>query len=143
MKRSGFKRKPPKPKVRKKRDRLPSIKTMRNKCDALLTPIVKLMFPYCLLTDEPTQVAHHHVHKSKSNALRYYIPNLIPLTHTSHLALHMNESYWASKIVQIRGIAWFEELERIKQTTVKTDIYWYIQNHARLTEFLKKLSTDQ
>lgn len=46
--------KPKKPKAKKKREKLPTVKTMRKKCDNLLTPIVKKMYPYCLLTGMPT-----------------------------------------------------------------------------------------
>jgi hypothetical protein len=130
----------PKSKVKAKKDKLPTVKKMRAKCDKLLTPIIKKLYPYCLLTGAPTEVAHHHVHKSASNALRYYIPNLIPLTNSAHLALHINESYWASKIVQIKGLKWFEDLEREKNKTIKCDIHWYIENYNRLKEILDSLN---
>lgn len=136
---TGFKRKTKlqlRAKKVKKRAKLPSIKTMRNKCDALLTPIIKKLYPRCLLTGMDTEVAHHHVHKSKSNALRYYIPNLIPLTHKAHQALHHNESYYASMILRLKGLEWFEDIERVKNTTVKTDIYWYMEHYKRLKEIL-------
>lgn len=135
-------RKVPKKRVRKaKRAKLPAIKTMRNKCDKLLTPIIKEMHPYCLLQGSETcarvtQVAHHHVHKSRSTRLRYEIDNLIPLCHSCHMMLHQNESYWASKIVQIRGLEWFEELERLKNEEVKVDVHFYIENYERLREYL-------
>jgi hypothetical protein len=93
-------------KVTTTRKRLPTVKSMRNKCDALLTPIIKKMYPRCLLTGQPTEVAHHHVKKSESSALRYYIPNLIPLTHKAHMALHSHETLYSSRIVAIRGVDW-------------------------------------
>ncbi len=142
---TGFKRpatghrKPQVKRKKVKRTKLPSIKTMRTKCDNLLTPIIKKMYPNCLLTGAPTEVAHHHVHKSKSAALRYYIPNLIPLTGSAHVALHHNESYWASKIVQIRGIEWFEDLEREKRREMKIDVHYYIAEHKRLPDILASL----
>lgn len=125
---------------RKSKDRLPSAKTVRNKCDSLLTPIIKLLYPRSILSGAETQVAHHHVHKSKSSALRYYIPNLIPLTHSEHLALHNNESFYASKIVQIRGIEWFEDIEKKKNEIVKTDVHWYMDNYERLLALRDSLS---
>lgn len=123
----------------KKREKLPSAKTMRSKCDKLLTPIIKLMYPHCLLTGQPTEVAHHHVKKSKSNALRYYIPNLIPLTHHAHLKLHCDETYWSSKIVEIKGLEWWKDIEREKQKTVKTDVHFYIENYNRLSALKEEL----
>lgn len=125
-----------KPKA-KKRTKLPAISTMRNKCDKLLTPIIKEIHPYCLLQGSEncarvTQVAHHHVHKSNSTRLRYELENLIPLCHACHMMLHANESYWASKIVQIRGLEWFEALEKKKNEIVRTDVHFYIENYERL-----------
>lgn len=112
----------------------PSLKTLRNKCDALLTPIVKKLHPSCFFCGAPTEVAHHHVHKSKSNRLRYELDNLINLCNGCHIKLHHNESYWASKIVEERGLEWFKRLERMKQETVKTDILWYQSNYERLSK---------
>lgn len=126
-----------------KRKKLPAISTMRNKCDKLLTPIIKLMYPTCLLTGEPTEVAHHHVHKSKSSNLRYYIPNLIPLTNKAHQALHHNESFWASKIIEKRGIEWFQDLEAKKNEIQKIDVHWYIEHHDRLRALLEELENEE
>ncbi len=159
MKRSGFKRpkfedyefvqdKPRKraknpvarlvaPKKGIRKAKLPSIKTVRNKCDALLTPIVKSLYPHCLLCGFETQVAHHHVHKSSSNRLRYEILNLINLCNKCHCALHNNESYYASKIILIKGTKWFEEIERLKRETVKADVHWYLENYTRLSNLQK------
>lgn len=112
----------------------PGIKTLRNKCDGLLTPIIKNKFPNCLLCGNETQVAHHHVHKSKSTRLRYELDNLIPLCNHCHIVLHNNESYWASKIVEIRGIEWFKRIDKIKNELVRADKYFYQKNYERLKE---------
>jgi 5-methylcytosine-specific restriction endonuclease McrA len=111
-----------------------SIKTLRNACDALLSPLVKKLHPRCLLCPNETQVAHHHIHKSQSSVLRYELDNLINLCNACHLRLHMNESFWASKIIQLKGIEWFNELERKKNQLVKTDRYFYEENLERLKE---------
>jgi len=100
-------------------------KKSQAQCDKLLTPIVKMMHPVCLLHGHAegcnyhTEVAHHHVHKSKSLILRYNFDNLINLCHHCHLMLHFNESFWASKIVQIKGLEWFEKLEKEKNKIIK------------------------
>jgi len=113
---------------------------LQKKCDSLLTPIVKILHPKCLLCGLETQVAHHHVHKSKSNALRYNFDNLINLCSKCHLALHHNESYYASKIVTIKGVDWFEDIERIKnQVTIKADIVYYTNKLEELEEYKNKL----
>lgn len=88
--------------------------TSQAMCDKLLTPIIKLMFPKCLLCGFYTQVAHHHCHKSKSLRLRYDFKNLIPLCSSCHFKLHQNESYWASIIVKKRGIGWFNYIQKTK-----------------------------
>jgi hypothetical protein len=54
----------------------------------------------------------------------------------------MNESYYASKIVKIKGLRWFNNLEKKKNGLVKADIYFYEEHLARLTKQLAKLSTD-
>lgn len=84
-----------------------------------------MIHPVCLLNgyaegcNYNTEVAHHHVHKSKSLILRYNFDNLINLCHHCHLMLHFNESYWASKIVQIKGLKWFEAIEKEKNKIYK------------------------
>jgi 5-methylcytosine-specific restriction endonuclease McrA len=117
--------------------KLPKLSTMRNKCDALLTPIIKNMFPYCLLCNGKTEVAHHHIHKGASTRLRYEIDNLIPLCNHCHLALHMQESYHASRIVSYRGLDWFNRLVKMKQEIVKADVHYYIANYERLKSILE------
>ena len=105
---------------------------LQTKCDSLLTPIIKKKYPRCLLCSNPTEVAHHHIHKSKSSILRYDLENLINLCNSCHLALHHNESYYASKIVKIKGLEWFDSLERKKNQIIKVDKYWYLNNLERL-----------
>lgn len=119
--------------------KLPKIKTVRTKADNLLTPIIKAMFPKCLLCGKPTEVAHHHVHKSKSTRLRYEIDNLVNLCHSCHQKLHHNESFWASKIVEIRGIEWFKRISKIGQEIVKADVHFYIGHYERLKRILNEL----
>lgn len=116
-----------------------TLKTLRNKCDAKLTPIIRAKHPKCLL-DAPnctgaTQVAHHHVHKSKSNRLRYELDNLIPLCNHCHIVLHHNESYWASKVVEKKGLAWFKKLDRMKNEYVKVDKVFYEKNLVLLSGY--------
>lgn len=116
--------------------RKPTVKSLRNKCDALLTPIIKKMFPKCLLCGSETQVAHHHKHKSSSTRLRYELDNLINLCNSCHYALHNNESYYASKIVQIKGLEWFKKLDKMGTEIVKADVIFYQKNYERLKKLL-------
>ena len=121
------------------RTKLPTVKTMRNKCDKLLTPIIKVMHPYCLFTGEETQVAHHAIKKSTSSALRYYLPNLIPLTHQAHLRLHSDEILWTGRLIKQKGMEWWDDLEERKNVYTKCDVHFYIENYERLSKILEDL----
>ena len=114
-----------------------SLKNLRNKADALLSPTIIKLFPVCLLCGGNTQVAHHHFHKSKSNRLRYEIENLINLCASCHFKLHQNESKWASEIVRIKGLSWYEKLRVMEQGYVKVDRYFYEEAIDRFTKWLK------
>lgn len=118
--------------------KLPKLSTTRTKCDNLLTPIVMKLHPTCLLCGNNTEVAHHHVHKSKSNRLRYELSNLINLCARCHFKLHQNESYWASMIVKLKGMHWFLELEKMEREFVKCDVHYYIKQYERLTKILNE-----
>lgn len=131
-------------KRKQKRTKLPTTKKMRNKCDKLLTPILKAKYQYCFLQGSKncynySQVAHHHILKSQCSALRYEIENLIPLCHSCHCMLHNHESYWSSVIVEKKGLNWFRELEEKKNMYVKTDVHFYIANLERLENILDDL----
>lgn len=115
------------------------MKYTQKNCDKLLSPIIIKLHPKCLLCGGQTQVAHHHVHKSKSLALRYDLDNLINLCHSCHFKLHFNESYWASKIVEIKGMDWFQDLDKRKNKLMvgKDKIDYEIVFH-RLTTLLEE-----
>jgi hypothetical protein len=112
--------------------KLPKISTIRTKADNLLTPLIQKLYPNCLLCGKPTEVAHHHVHKSKSTRLRYELDNLINLCQHCHIVLHHNESYWASKVVEIKGMDWFKRIDKMKNETVKADVHWFLSQYEKL-----------
>lgn len=119
-----------------KRKKSPALSTLRNKCDAQLTPITKKLHPNCLLCGGDTQVGHHHIKKSTSNACRYYIPNLIGLCNRCHLKLHCDELLWCGRVIKIMGLDWLDDLETEKRKDVKTDRQWYTEHLARLQALL-------
>lgn len=127
MKRTPFKKK------YKPMKKVSSIGTLRRKCDALLSPLMANMYSKCELCGKPAQVAHHFVHKSKSNRLRYEIINLIPLCNSCHFALHHNESEYAAKIVKKRGMLWFDTLEVLKRESVKVNRSYYQKIYEELS----------
>lgn len=120
--------------------KLPKLSTIRTKCDNLLTPIIMAMFPNCLLCGKNTEVAHHHVHKSKSNRLRYELSNLINLCQSCHYKLHQNESKWASEIVLRKGVEWYKALQVMEREFVKCDVHHYIAEYKRLSDILARNS---
>jgi len=122
-----------------KRKKLPKIKTVRNKCDNMLTPLMKKMHDGCLLCGGLVQVGHHHIHKSKSTRLRYELDNIIPLCGGCHMKLHQNESLWGSKVTETMGFDWLHELERKGREIIKVDVHYYIAQLERLTDIYNKL----
>ena len=133
-------------KARKVRSKLPTVKTMRNKCDKLLSPIIKLQHPECFLKGAQScafhsQVAHHHIKKSRSSALRYDLENLIPLCNACHMMLHQNESKWVLELIERKGIEWAQSL-KAKDVMVKTDVHFYIEHHKRLEGIYKTLKPE-
>lgn len=143
MKRASFTQKPPSKRSKpKKRTKLPTTKKMRNKCDKLLTPIIKKQYPECFLKGAKectyfTDVAHHHIKKSKSSPLRYNLDNLIPLCTRCHCALHANESKWVTVLIEKKGLEWSQNLLEIDRTAdIKTDVHWYIEHFERLSAIL-------
>ena len=105
-------------------------------CDDMLTPIIKLIYPKCMLCGDKTQVAHHHFKKEKSLTLRYVLENLIPLCNGCHFKLRFHESYWACKILEIKGMKWFKKLDKMNQVKIKPD---YNEVYKTLTKILNKL----
>lgn len=112
-------------------------------CDSFLTPIIKKMFPRCLLCNAETQVAHHFIKKSVSSYLRYYLPNLINLCTKCHMRLHFNdEGLWNGKIALTKGKEWLDDLEKHKKDYVKTDWVYYNTVYAKLQEQLSTFDID-
>lgn len=157
LKRSGFKAKTaPKtknagkghlrPKSIGSRSRLPSLKSLRNKCDALLTPICKKMSPACEACGKHTEVGHHWIEKSRSAYLRYAIPNIIPLCHSCHAKIHNSFGNSvvggldvAETIIKKRGRKWKMQMDADQPKYVKVDRLFYITNLARLTGIYDQL----
>lgn len=125
------------------RTKLPTVKSMRNKCDKLLSPIIKTQYPECFLKGAKScnfysQVGHHHIKKSRSSALRYDLENIIPLCNSCHMMLHQNESKWVLELIEKKGIEWAQSLKE-KDVMVKTDVHFYIANYERLKAIYDEL----
>jgi 5-methylcytosine-specific restriction endonuclease McrA len=163
MKRSGFTNKPrkplkrsplkanpsrhkpkttPKSKVKAKKDTKPvSLKKLRDKADSLLTPLCKKISPNCEACNQPTQVGHHWIEKSRSSFLRYDMRNLIALCNPCHAKIHnrfgnsvVGGLDVAEIIIKKRGRAWKNQLDKDQQIHQAVNKSFYIENHNRLKE---------
>lgn len=67
-----------------------------------------------VLSGERTDIVHHFIGK-RNEAVRWYIPNGIPLTHEEHQFLECNEREEQNAIlIEKLGTVWYEDL--IKQS---------------------------
>lgn len=114
------------------------MKYTKQKCDALLSPLIIKLFPKCLLCGNHTQVAHHFIKKSVSSYLRYFFPNLINLCSGCHFRLHFNdEGLWNGKIALIKGKRWLDRLERDKRKYIKINSEYYEKTYKKLKKMLE------
>lgn len=63
----------------------------------------------------PFELMHHHVEKSKSNAGRYYHPNLIFLCKKCHNKIHFHDHQVVAIYSTKRGKKWVEEMDKLRQ----------------------------
>lgn len=126
--------------------KLPKIKTVRNKCDALLTPIVKKMYPRCESCGKPTEVGHHWIEKSRSSNLRYNLENIIPLCTVCHTKIHnrfgssvVGSVDVAQAIINKRGEEWKKRMDVEGKKIIKTDIHFYIDSYELLRDVYDSL----
>jgi HNH endonuclease. len=129
-----------------KRKSKKSTATLRNKCDALLTPIIKKMRPRCEACGHDTEVAHHWIEKSRSSYLRYDFRNLVALCHSCHTKIHnrfgnsvMGSLDVADIIIGKRGVGWKQEMVRDSVKDVKTDLQFYVGHLENLQELLASM----
>lgn len=110
-------------------------KPTQKMCDDLLTPLIQRMFPQCLLCGRKTQVAHHHFKKERCLTLRYNFKNLIPLCNKCHFLMKWEEGIMSCKVMLIKGVDWFTDLEQEKKIKVKPD---YIKIYGLLKTLSEK-----
>jgi hypothetical protein len=126
-----------------KRAKLPALSTLRNKTDALLTPLCKKNHPNCESCGQPTQVGHHWIEKSRSSFLRYDMRNLIALCNSCHAKIHnrfgnsvVGGLDVAEIIINKRGRAWKELMDAEHKIYQKVDRDYYTQNYTHLYSLL-------
>ena len=115
-----------------------NIKTkLRNKTDKLLQDYIRLKHQgeTCFACGErKVSVGHHFIPVSNSNALRYYVPNLIPLCKNCHCLVHTQPHLVEPKICFFMGSDWYEDLMQTKRKLVKTTLGWYQMNFDILSQ---------
>ena len=117
------------------------MKYTQKKCDSLLSPIIKLLYPKCLLCGGQTQIAHHFIKKSVSSFHRYNLKNLINLCNACHFRLHFNdEGLWNGRIALIKGKRWLDNLEKHKRDYVRCNLEYYERIYKKLKKKLDKLN---
>lgn len=113
-------------------------KTLRNKADKLLQTLIKTMYPECLVCGQPINCGHHFVTKASSLALRYYVPNIIPICKKHHCLVHAQPSLVEPHICFALGQEWFDDLMEAKKIKVKESVEFYQDHIDRLTNFINE-----
>lgn len=116
---------------------------IKDKCDRLLTPIVKKTTPKCEACGHDTEVGHHWIEKSRSLYLRFELENIIALCHSCHAKIHnrfsnsvMNCLDVAEIIIEKRGQEWFERMKRDSSQLVKANKAYFEEHLERLENLL-------
>lgn len=89
--------------------------------------------------NEPVFVGHHYINKQNSNALRYYIPNIIPVCKNCHMLVHSQPHLVEPKICFKLGEAWYQDLMDVKRRGIKENLGWYYMNINVLSEMSETL----
>lgn len=128
----------------------------KHKADTLLQKYIVKKYPKCECCGNPTSCGHHLVEKSRSNALRYDLTNIVPVCNVCHTQIHnmicgrMGNNILRSfnileKIFLRRGKTpkgaqkWKDDLERRGRELIKTNISWYNDHITRLQKLLDDL----
>jgi len=121
------------------------VKKKRKEADALWQQIVRKLHPICEgcrkgKTQEKTQVGHHFIEKSLSNALRYDIENGIGLSNKCHFLLHTrSDGSISANIILNRGQEWVDSINKKRHQLTKPNLKWYKDHIKRLNKELLKI----
>jgi len=119
-----------------------SIESLKKEGDKLLTPITKLLHPYCEACGLPTQVGHHFIEKSRSNLLRFDLRNIIGLCQSCHTKIHnqfrgnsLGTHDVVERVIKSRGAKWYKELRSLEHKSIKADIFFWGAKVGDLKEY--------
>lgn len=101
----------------------PSKKTLKKKCDALWSELVKIKAGYkCELCGAKKNLQSHHIFGRRANSTRFYVPNGVCLCWRCHFVeAEQNSTKFGLWIVAKRGQAWYDELNERHNQLVKID----------------------
>ena len=77
-------------------------------------------------------VGHHFISKKNSMALRYFLPNLIPLCKQCHFLVHNQPHLIEPKICFMLGKEWYDEIMAEKRVPVKFNREWITKRYDEL-----------
>lgn len=116
----------------KKKSKLKSIGSLKIKADRTQQDYFRRIKEKCELCYNPYQVAHHFIHKSSSNYLRYDEKNLIFVCNSCHSKFHsFPDPMIAIRVERLRGQDWVKYIEEHRHL-FKND------NRAELQEIINK-----
>lgn len=117
---------------------------LRMKADNLLQDYIRLKYrnEVCWnCGDRPIELGHHFITKRNSNALRYYLQNIIPLCKNCHMLVHSQPHLVEPRICFKMGEEWYKDLMETKRLGIKENIFWYETNIQILKELYDGLGT--
>lgn len=117
-----------------KKNKLPSITTLRRKADKLLQDKYVGLNRSCFVCGQVTSEMHHYIPKSQSNYLRYDQNNLIPLCRGCHFRHHnTSDPNIMATILRKKGMGWDELLQKERRISCKF-------NREYLNKIIERLS---
>ena len=126
--------------------REPTKQTLRNKADKLLQDYIRAKHggTFCYACGKrPVIVGHHFVSQKNSLALRYYLPNIIPLCKQCHYLVHNQPHLVEPKICYFMGEEWYEDLMTEKRKGAKFTLEWVELNYKILQDLLTTLQEER
>ncbi len=113
---------------------------LRNKADKLLQQYIRLKYDDCLVCGNDINCGHHFITKASSNALRYYLPNIIPICKHCHCLVHSQPHLVEPKICYALGQDWYDDLINVKRAGIKENECWYNINIDTLQSLVTEIS---
>lgn len=117
--------------------------TLVKQGDKLVTPVTKILHPFCEGCGAPTICGHHFIEKSRSNYLRFKPINFIGVCNSCHTKIHNRFGNSVSGCIDIvdtirekRGEDWYKEIRSLEHKSIKADIIFWQKEVDNLKEIL-------